>query len=154
VDFEMTARLEGAIDCDVHPSVPALAALLPYLDDYWRDMIEVRGIEGFESRAYPPLVPASARPDWKGDQIRAAESVDKVKAQLLDRWQLSGAILNCVYGVQQINDEGLEAALCTAVNDWLAREWLDRDPRLLAEGPYVAETFAVSVENDYVIIEA
>jgi uncharacterized protein len=128
----MTARLEGAIDCDVHPSVPALAALLPYLDDYWRDMIEVRGIEGFESRAYPPRVPASARPDWKGDQIRAAESVGKVQAQLLDRWRLKGAILNCVYGVQQINDEGLEAAMCGAVNDWLASEWLDRDPRLLA----------------------
>src|SRR5918995_3234193 len=95
----MTARLEGAIDCDVHPSVPALSALLPYLDDYWRDMIEVRGIEGFESRAYPPLVPASARPDWKGDQIRAAESVDKVQAQLLERWHLGGAILHCVYGV-------------------------------------------------------
>ena len=128
----MTARLEGAIDCDVHPSVPALSALLPYLDDYWRDMIEVRGIEGFESRAYPPLVPASARPDWKGDQLRAAESVDQVKAQLLDRWRLGGAILNCVYGVQQVNDEGLEAALCTAVNDWLAKEWLDREPRLAA----------------------
>ena len=128
----MTARLEGAIDCDVHPSVPGLSALLPYLDDYWRDMIEVRGIEGFESRAYPPLVPASARRDWRGDQIRAAENVDKVKAQLLDRWQLAGAILNCVYAVQQINDEGLEAALCTAVNDWLAKDWLDKDPRLLA----------------------
>lgn len=128
----MTARLEGAIDCDVHPNVPGISALLPYLDDYWRDMIEVRGIEGFESRAYPPGVPASARPDWQGDQIRAAESVDKVQAQLLDHWQLGGAILNCVHGVQQINDEGLEAALCGAVNDWLAKEWLDQDPRLKA----------------------
>jgi predicted TIM-barrel fold metal-dependent hydrolase len=58
--------------------------------------------------------------------------VDQVRAQLLDRWRLGGAILNCVYGVQQINDEALEAAMCAAVNQWLAREWLDRDPRLAA----------------------
>ena len=73
----MNPRLQGAIDCDVHPNVPGVRALMPYLDDYWRDMIEVRGIEGFNSRAYPPLVPASARPDWRGDQIQAAETVER-----------------------------------------------------------------------------
>ena len=106
---------------------------MPYLDDYWRDMIEVRGIEGFESRAYPPLVPASARPGLarRPDPGRR-ERVERSRRELLDRWQLGGAILNCLYGVQQINDEGLEAALCTAVNDWLAAEWLDKDPRLAA----------------------
>jgi predicted TIM-barrel fold metal-dependent hydrolase len=128
----MAAHLEGAIDCDVHPSVPGLGALLPHLDDYWRDMVEVRGMEGFASRAYPPLVPASARADWRGDQIQAAESVERVRRDLLDRWQLKGAILNCLYGVQQINDEGLEAALCAALNDWLKEAWLDRDARLRA----------------------
>ena len=93
---------------------------MPYLDDYWRDMIELRGIEGYNSRAYPPLVPASARPDWRGDQIRRPRPWSG-PADLLDHWQLGGAILNCVYGVQQVNDEGLEAALCRRVNDWLAR---------------------------------
>ncbi|MEM7023006.1 MAG: amidohydrolase family protein [Pseudomonadota bacterium] len=128
----MDARLRGAIDCDVHPSVPGINSLAPYLDDYWRDMVEVRGMEGFASRAYPPGVPASARPDWRGDQLQAAESVEFVQRDLLDRWQLGGAILNCMYGVQQINDEALEAALCAAVNDWLAEQWLDKDPRLAA----------------------
>jgi len=128
----MDARLRGAIDCDVHPSVPGIAALLPYLDDYWRDMIELRGIAGYETHTNPPLVPASARPDWRGDQIHAGESVERLQADLLDRWQLGGAILNCIYGVQQINDEALEAALCAAVNDWLAAEWLDKDSRLAA----------------------
>jgi predicted TIM-barrel fold metal-dependent hydrolase len=128
----MTARLEGAIDCDVHPCVPGIGALKPYLDDYWRDMIELRGIEGYNSRAYPPLAPAGARPDWRGDQLQAAETVERVQADLLDRWRLGGAILNCVYGIQQINDEALEAALCSAVNDWLAAEWLDKDSRLRA----------------------
>ncbi|MGI9435478.1 MAG: amidohydrolase family protein [Geminicoccaceae bacterium] len=128
----MTKKLAGAVDCDVHPSVPGISALLPYLDDYWRDMVEVRGMEGFESRAYPPRVPASARSDWRRGGIRAAETVDVVREDLLDRWSLGGAILNCLYGVQQIHDERLAAALCKAVNDWLVEHWLERDARLNA----------------------
>ena len=27
----------GAIDCDIHPGVPDIKALLPYMNDYWRD---------------------------------------------------------------------------------------------------------------------
>ena len=128
----MSDRLKGAVDCDVHPSVPGIDALLPYLDDYWRDMVEVRGMEGFESRAYPPLVLSSARPDWRRGAIRAAETVDTLREDLLDRWGLDGAILNCLYGVQQIHDERLAAALCKAVNDWLVEHWLDKDQRLAA----------------------
>ena len=36
----------GGIDCDVHPALPGLSALLPYLDAYWREQITVRGIGG------------------------------------------------------------------------------------------------------------
>jgi hypothetical protein len=100
----MNQALEGAIDCDVHPSVPGLDVLLPYLDDYWREIVEVRGMDGFESRAYPPLLASSARADWRHGRIRAAETVDVLCQDLLDRWDLGGAILNCLYGVQQIHD--------------------------------------------------
>ncbi len=126
----MKAELKGAIDCDVHPNVPSVEALLPYLDDYWREMIDVRGMEGFATRAYPPNVASSAREDWRHGQRQAAESVDNIREDLLDHWQLGGAVLNCLYGVQQVNDEHLGAALCRAVNDWLIEEWLDKDERL------------------------
>ena len=33
----------GGIDCDIHPSVPSLKALHPYLSDHWRDIIIQRG---------------------------------------------------------------------------------------------------------------
>ena len=33
----------GGIDCDVHPALPGMAALLPYLEPYWREQITVRG---------------------------------------------------------------------------------------------------------------
>ena len=41
----MTSVPPGPIDCDIHPSVPNMAALLPYLDDYWREMVALRGID-------------------------------------------------------------------------------------------------------------
>ena len=37
--------LKGAIDCDLHPALPATAELLPYLDDYWRDQFANRHID-------------------------------------------------------------------------------------------------------------
>ena len=52
----MTAT-KTAIDCDVHPTVPNLKALLPHFDDYWRNSIAERGIPGFEANSYPPRAP-------------------------------------------------------------------------------------------------
>jgi hypothetical protein len=36
---------DGAIDCDIHPAVPGMSALVPYLDEYWREAVKLRGIE-------------------------------------------------------------------------------------------------------------
>jgi uncharacterized protein len=33
----------GGIGCDIHPAVPNLKALHPYLTDRWRDIIIQRG---------------------------------------------------------------------------------------------------------------
>ncbi len=57
----------GAIDCDMHPAVPSTAALLPYLDDYWRDQVVNRHIhkQSFHLQSYPPNSPLSCRPDWR-----------------------------------------------------------------------------------------
>ena len=35
----------GGIDCDIHPAVPNLKALHPYLSDHWRDIIVQSRIE-------------------------------------------------------------------------------------------------------------
>ena len=35
----------GAIDCDLHPAVSGMGVLLPYLDDYWREMVSVRALD-------------------------------------------------------------------------------------------------------------
>jgi len=43
--------LPGAIDCDLHPAVPNLKALHPYLSDHWRDTVIQRGLSELESIA-------------------------------------------------------------------------------------------------------
>ena len=59
----MSASTADAIDCDIHPSVPSIEALLPYMADHWRDTIVQRGVHELETIAYPVNAPLSARPD-------------------------------------------------------------------------------------------
>jgi len=84
------------IDCDVHPTVPDMKALLPYLDDFWRETIEERGINSLETVTYPPNSPLTARPEWRGKNGRAAMGASELTAQVCDRWQAGTAILNCL----------------------------------------------------------
>src|SRR5262245_34850891 len=127
----MTTSLQ-AIDCDVHPTVPSIKSLLPYLDEYWRDSVVERGIESLETITYPPGSPLTSRPEWRGKNGRAASEVAEVAPQVFDRWHASIAILNNLYGVNLLFAEDMANAFVRALNDWTAKEWLDRDPRLRA----------------------
>ena len=69
-----------AIDCDVHPTVADSNALLPYLEPYWRDSVEERGVGSLESSAYPPNAPLTARPDFRGANGYAATNVNDLAA--------------------------------------------------------------------------
>jgi len=122
----------GAIDCDVHPSVPDVNALLPYLDTFWRDSVVDRGLSSLDSNSYPLKSPLTSRPEWRNKNGLAATDAKQVADQVFGRWQSGTAILNCLYGVQLLFSEDMAAAFCKAVNDWLVKEWLDRDPRLRA----------------------
>ena len=128
----MTGDFAGAIDCDVHPRVPDIHALTRYMDDHWRETVEVRGIESFETIAYPLNAPLTTRPDYATGKLRADTDAGRMGAALLDRNKFSLAICNCLYAVQMIRDEHMAAAFARAVNDWVRHEWLDRDPRLRA----------------------
>lgn len=122
----------GGIDCDLHPAVPGLAALLPYLDEHWREQVIVRGLDELASIAYPAHSPLTARPDWKPAKGPAGASLADVRRQALDPFASRMAICNCLYGVQMLFSEDMAAAFARAVNIWMAREWLDHEPRLSA----------------------
>ena len=99
------------------------------MDEHWRDTVEVRGIDAWETIAYPPNAPLTMRPDWR----RAGADTDPAKAAkaTLDRFGFAHAAsaIPC-FPCRAFRDENLAAAFARALNDWLAAEWLDKDPRL------------------------
>ncbi len=120
------------IDCDVHPTVPALSALLPYLDDVWRDNAIRRGLDELVTISYPTTNPLTSRADWRDAGGKAGTTPAALAAQALEPFGTQLAICNCLYGAQALFSEDLGVAFARAINDWIAREWLDRDPRLRA----------------------
>ena len=135
VGADPLARYAGAIDCDLHPAVPSMKVLLPYLDDYWREMVSVRALDrlNLNLTSYPQNAPISCRPDWTLDGGRpAGSSLQATQQHVLDRYQPRFGILNCLYGAQAFHSEDMAAAFCRAANDWIRDEWLNRDSRLRA----------------------
>lgn len=127
-----TRLLPGGIDCDIHPAVPGLAALLPHLEDHWRDMVMQRGLHELNSIGYPLNAPINARPDWRPAAGKAGANRDALRAQALEPFGTRYAICNCLYGVQLLFSEDMAAAFARAVNDWIRTQWLDHEPRLRA----------------------
>src|ERR1700733_1589543 len=126
----MTSPIAGGVDCDLHPAVPHLTSLLPYLNDYWRDQVTTRGMVDLVSQSYPSNSPITARPDWRPSKGKPGSSLADMQAQALDRFAVRYGICNPLYGVQMVFSEDMADAFCRALNDWLVKEWLDKDSRL------------------------
>jgi len=122
----------GAIDCDLHPAVPGMRALLPYLDEHWREQVTVRGIDGLDSSSFPLNAPANCRADWWVDGVKPGSRLDLLRSHALEPFGTRVAICNCLYGVAGTFNADFAAALARAINDWIAVEWLDRESRLRA----------------------
>src|SRR5260370_17376921 len=84
----------------MHPAVPDLTALLPYLDDHWRDQVITRGVDDLASIAYPANSPLTARPDWKPAKAKAGSDLERLRHEALDPFGPPIAIANSLYGVQ------------------------------------------------------
>jgi predicted TIM-barrel fold metal-dependent hydrolase len=129
----MTSR-DGPIDCDIHPAVPGIKSLLPYLPGHWAEAAVDQGFVDMEPALYPVNSPITARPDWrpKTGSGKAGADLTQVREQALDAFGSTIAICNCVYGVHLLFNRDMAAAFATAVNDWIAHEWLAKEPRLRA----------------------
>jgi uncharacterized protein len=132
IPYTRAMTAPGPIDCDLHPTVPNLGALLPYLDEVWRETVQRRGFEPLVPISYPTGNPLSVRSDWRGADGLGATDAGRLAEQALDPFGTRIAILNCLYGAPVLFSDDLASAFCRAVNDWIAAEWLDRDPRLRA----------------------
>jgi uncharacterized protein len=113
------------IDCDVHCAPESLAALAPYLSDYWQEYTTTAGIRltGM-SNAYPPKAPTS------GDGVPA--DYESLRERLLATAEPRYAVLNCLTICEAHRNPYYQAALASALNDWMRTEFLDRDERLRA----------------------
>jgi predicted TIM-barrel fold metal-dependent hydrolase len=130
----MKLPFTGAIDCDLHPAMPTTPALLPYLEGYWREQLVSRHIDkySFVLTSYPPNSPLSARPDWRLASGAPGGDLDTIRRHALDPFGTRLAICNTLHGAVALFNEDMAAALCRAINDWTAKELLDREPRLRA----------------------
>src|SRR5258707_10741526 len=80
----MTSPIPGGVDCDLHPAVPHLTSLLPYLNDYWRDQVTTRGMTDLVSPSYPTNSPISSRPDWRPAEGKPRSHLNDMNAGALD----------------------------------------------------------------------
>ena len=117
----------------IRPS-PTSRRLLPYLDRFWRDSVDGRGIASLESQQL-----SAERADQRAARLRATAAGwprpirEACAIRCFDRWQAGIAICNCLYGVQLPFNEDMARAPSRARSTTGSRkEWLDRDPRLRA----------------------
>lgn len=124
----------GLVDCDVHPTVPTVRDLLPYLDDYWAELVTMRGMDRtlLNLNSYPATNPFTVRPDWKPQTGRAGADPSDYLERVMKPLGIGAAILNPLHGAAVLHSEDMAAGLCSAVNRWVSEHWLDRDPRLRA----------------------
>jgi predicted TIM-barrel fold metal-dependent hydrolase len=124
--------VERVVDCDIHPTVPSAEALLPYLSDYWREQIRQTGFKGPVDTSYPPSAATSTRAEVAAAPLDVPAQLGRVREHALEPWRADYGILNCAYAVDSLHNPDAAAALASAVNDWLAEEWLAPEPRLRA----------------------
>jgi len=125
-------------DCDVHPTPNSLTDLQPYMDPRWWEHLQTFGARRrhgcLTGSAYPKGSPGANRRDADppGGK-KPGGDLAFMQAQHLDPNNVTLGVLNMISphpgGVQ---NPGLAAAMCAAVNDWQVAEWTSRDERLRA----------------------
>jgi predicted TIM-barrel fold metal-dependent hydrolase len=119
------------LDVDVHPLfLPR--DILPRLPEPWRTRYanENSGRGGARVvRDYPRWRNGGFRIDAAVPGGAPGSDIDVLRAQLLEEYDTDIAVLIPLTFMLE-GPAAYKAALCRAINDWLAEEWLDRDPRL------------------------
>jgi uncharacterized protein len=126
----------GIVDCDVHNTLRARSDLKRYLSRRWHSHFDQGSAHGGPQGGL--TVGANQLPRGSAFSLdavpasgQAGSDLDLFRMQLLDAQNVKKAILqpiNDILGVARYGDFGL--AVASAINDWLAAEWLARDPRL------------------------
>jgi uncharacterized protein len=120
------------VDTDIHPMMlsPALEARLS--QSWWRRYQDFGVRVAAPPAIYPRVRNAGYRVDAWPEGGFPGSDLELVRRQLLDEHDVQYGILNPLQGqVWGAEAPELGAVLCRALNDWIAEEWLDPEPRLL-----------------------
>src|ERR1700687_4062786 len=112
--------LDSSIDCDVHCAAPTIGMLTPYLTEHWRAFFAHKSLEQLPAveRTYPSAV--------RGMATRSEDtSLARIRSTVLSR--STYALLNCYTGVESVRHPFLAGTVASAINMWLAEEWLSRE---------------------------
>jgi predicted TIM-barrel fold metal-dependent hydrolase len=103
-----------------------MAEIEPYLDEAWRQFVDIGHVRlgPLFEESYPPMAVKSGE--------RVSTTYDELRASFLDGNSCERAILTCTTLFDAPRNPHYQAAMASALNDWLRTEWLDRDPRLRA----------------------
>ncbi len=127
------ATRTGIVDCDIHPTMRSQAELHPWLPERWRTHLAAYGLQArvpfTTGTQYPKAAPATARRDaWPPNGGPPGSDLAFLQAQLLDANDIAVGILTPLHGSARNTD--LDAAYCTAVNEWQLERWVRQDTRL------------------------
>ena len=134
-DTQTDQRL-GIIDCDVHP-YPKAGAINGYLPERWKDHVFQYGKFNCgiyaDRGTYPRFSPNTSRRDaWPPGGGLPGSDVPFMREQLLDAYNISYGVLEPLLGGNTSRNLDEAAALCSAMNDWQAHDFVDQEPRLRA----------------------
>jgi uncharacterized protein len=117
------------IDADIHNRIHP-SRVQHYLPERWRRWYTDLGTRPNTSGGYTrPRAQASITNSWPPGGFPGSDR-DFMTRQLLDRWHHTYAILNPIDQANFASQPGeYGAALDRAINEWVAAEWLDEDPR-------------------------
>ena len=129
----------GAIDCDIHPALGNTDVLLPYLDDFWRQMVPMRTVEQLDLSSYPPNVPLAGRADWRPKRGKPGSDFAMVKLTPAQQRQLVRSEpeafrpVKGAWGVKGATQVFLESAEPAVVRGALVTAWKNVAPKGLAD---------------------
>jgi hypothetical protein len=117
------------IDTDIHPALPSVDDLLPYLPRYWQEELRNTSFHGAADQVVPRASPIC------GDS-RTVRAVEDAAALVAHRFappqECEAAVLTSLYAVDAIRNPDAAAAIASAINNWQVARWLDHDSRFRA----------------------
>ena len=144
---ETRRRHEPLIDCDVHNALPSDDALQPYMPEEWRERRDALGYlpvafrqvrENLGDRSYmgaeyprPRRAPRASTPGRRTAGRRPPTSPSRRRSCSTPGTSRRRCSTRCSASARCSTSSSARCSR-SAANDWLAVEWLDREPRFRA----------------------